>query len=341
MENNEKLYKFIYPNSNDELLSFSRTDLHKLFDLINSSELGLRNRLNIDEFVTFGMEIESEKANVKRIEDSVKKLCTKEAWSVGMDMSLDKGVEVKSPIMIDEEDSWKDVNNVCTTMKKDSTIRYNAGGHVHIGSQILGDDLESWINFIRLWGVYENIIFRFSSGEFLTHRPHAYRYAEPVAREFLEKYNSLNPKEKTLYFLLHDFECREDRDFAINLSNVVCSNPGSVQQRNTIEFRCPNGTLNPVIWQNNVNFFVKMLNYSKNQKYDSDKIDRRYRSIRNKNFQLEDYSEIYVNQMLELCDLVFDNNLDKIYFLKQYLKLFEVYNGTEDYIKTKRKIFME
>ena len=340
MESNEKLYKFIYPESNDALLSFPRIDLRKLFDLINSSELGLRDKLGIDKSISFGMEIESEYVK-KAIHKLIERVKTKNVWKAGYDMSLKDGVEVKSPILTDEKGAWEDLNSICSFLREHSKIDANAGGHVHVGAQILGDDLQSWVNFIKLWGVYENIIFRFASGEYLTYRPHLYRYAEPVARDFLEKYNKLNPKEETLYFLLHDFECHDDRDFAINLTNVVCSDPKTLKDRNTIEFRCPNGTLNPSIWQNNVNFFVKILNYSKNPKYDSDTIDRRYKSIKRKNLKLEDYNEIYIKQMLELCDLMFDNNLDKIYFLKQYLKSFEVYNEKEDYVKTKRRIFME
>ena len=32
------------------------------------------------------------------------------------------------------------------------------------------------------------------------------------------------------------------------------------------------------------------------------------------------YSRIYMEQAIELADMIFDNNLDKIYFLRQYLK---------------------
>lgn len=340
MHNNEELYKFIYPNSDDKLSTFSKSDLHKLFDLIDSSHLGLRDRLGIDKFVTFGMEIESEYAK-NGAHEKIKNASTKNHWEACWDLSLKSGVEAVSPIMIDEVDTWKDVSVICSILKENSKIDRNAGAHVHVGSQILGDDLQSWVNFIRFWGVYENIIFRFASGEYLTYRPHTKRYAEPVAEYFLERYSKLNLKEKTLYFLLHAFDCQEEREYAINFTNVVCSNPKTLMDRNTIEFRCPNGTLNPTIWQNNVNFFVKMLNYSKSSKYDSDTIDRRYKLVKRKKLKLDDYNKIYLNQMLELCDLVFDNNLDKIYFLKQYLKSFEVYNGTDDYIKTRRRIFME
>ena len=32
------------------------------------------------------------------------------------------------------------------------------------------------------------------------------------------------------------------------------------------------------------------------------------------------YSRIYMEQAIELADMIFDNNLDKVYFLRQYIK---------------------
>ena len=91
------------------------------------------------------------------------------------------------------------------------------------------------------------------------------------------------------------------------------------KEGNTIEFRCPNGTLNEVIWQNNLNFFLSLMNYTKdgynNVDYEyyvnkgNDNIDSDY-----------DYSELYLKDALELVDLIFKTNQDKIDFLKQYVK---------------------
>lgn len=36
------------------------------------------------------------------------------------------------------------------------------------------------------------------------------------------------------------------------------------------------------------------------------------------------YNEIYLEQALELCDMIFTKNIDKVCFLRQYLKSFEV-----------------
>ena len=50
---------------------------------------------------------------------------------------------------------------------------------------------------------------------------------------------------------------------------------------------------------------------------------------------LRAYNEtINLKQALEFCDLIFTNNLDKVYFLKQYLKSFKI--RTEPYYKAKK-----
>ena len=48
------------------------------------------------------------------------------------------------------------------------------------------------------------------------------------------------------------------------------------------------------------------------------------------------YDLIYVEDALEFADLVFDNNLDKMYFLRQYFKNFEVDLG-KNYAKLIKK----
>ena len=47
------------------------------------------------------------------------------------------------------------------------------------------------------------------------------------------------------------------------------------------------------------------------------------------------YDEIYIDQALELSDMIFDNNLDKIYFLKQYFKSFDINNKKDEYPEAK------
>ena len=58
-------------------------------------------------------------------------------------------------------------------------------------------------------------------------------------------------------------------------------------------------------------------------------------NIIRKNYQIYSYNQIYLEQALELCDMIFDNNLDKIYFLRQYLKSFETTFRIDKLVKCK------
>ena len=90
--------------------------------------------------------------------------------------------------------------------------------------------------------------------------------------------------------------------------------------------------MDPIIWQNNLNTLVNFLLYTKYSKFDLDTIIKRRNETE---YRFELYDEIYLDQALEFCDLIFDNNYDKVYFLKQYLKGFEFQNYKKEYSKAK------
>lgn len=69
-----------------------------------------------------------------------------------------------------------------------------------------------------------------------------------------------------------------------------------------------------------------MLLYSKSTRYNDDIIQNRRNINEDKYSKLSWYGEIYLQQALELCDMLFTNNFDKVYFLRQYLKSFEIGN---------------
>ena len=184
-----------------------------------------------------------------------------------------------------------------------------------------------------MWSVYENILFRFFYGEYLTGRFSLEQYAEPLAESFWFDYCAIMRNKPELDEII--YHITHTRHQAVNFKHVNRTNISNYSKNNTIEFRCPNGTLDPVIWQNNVNAIIKLLYYVKSNKYDDDIVENRHMINRNKYYSLESYNEIYLDQALELTDMLFDNNIDKIYFLKQYLKSFEICNTPKTYPKGK------
>lgn len=315
----EEIFKFINPKENTKLSLMSGYDLQDLMILFDEYYMKLRNKLGFDPDITFGFELEYEHAKNEKIRELLSEKFLNHDWCIKSDATLSNGAEINSPVLRDNVKTWEDLDSVCKIVRPLATIGVNSGGHIHVGAHILGKNSESWLNFIKLWSVYENIIFRFSYGEFLTGRPKILNYAKPMSKYFYEEYENFEDDSvESIISRLSDSKYK-----SVHFGHVDKTDCNRLKKKNTIEFRCPNGSLNPVIWQNNVNLFVRLLNYSKSRKYDDDLIKKRNKINLDIYSNLNLYDEIYLEQALELCDMIFTNNLDKINFLKQYLKSFK------------------
>lgn len=306
-------------SSNDDFLLFNKTDLEHILTLINKYKLELRSTLDIPLSDTFGLEIECEYANKYEMILSLIR-----NWKIVNDSSLESGVEINSPILTDTKESWEELKKVCKMASKYSKVGENCGGHIHIGKQVIGKNYDAIVNFMKLWAVYEPVIFRFSYGEFLGPRPKLLQTAKPVSDYYLRLSEGCDLDNirfsKLMYYLTNS------KYLAVNFRHF--------NTLGTLEFRCPNGSFNPVVWQNNVNLFLKMLIYSSSSKYNYDFINEKISKLESGVV----YDKINVNDALEFIDLIFDNNLDKVYFLRQYLKSFEEeceYKKAKTFCKTR------
>lgn len=319
MENDKRIFNYLNPYSNDNLSSLKISDLNNIVKYINYYYLELRYNLGISINDTFGVEIECEEADEVEIKRKIQ-FHNLNHWNIEDDISLFKGCEVTSPILIDSIDTWKELSIICGVVKNNAVIGNSTAGHIHIGSQVLGNKAYSWLNLFKIWSTYENIIFRFLYNEFLNARPSISQYALPISKKILLNYDYIEAMCKNNFKLVIK-NIFYDKNNSVNFQNVK---NGNFSRNNTIEFRCPNGTFNSIVWQNNINLLVKILNYCKSKKFNDEIINSRMKLIDKNNMDLEWYHNIYIEEAIEFCDLIFDNNLDKIYFLRQYFKSFEI-----------------
>lgn len=310
--------QFVSFHSCDLLSKMNIKEQEELKKQLLKYKLDYRDTIKIDSNTTFGIEIEME---YNKGENFYKELSSfyEKGWNLEYESTLINGDEMKSPVLRDN-DSWDDLKKICNILKKYYTIKKTCGGHIHIGTQILGDEKTNWQNFCKLWSTYENVIYRFTAGEYLNTRKYASCYAKPLAKaiQFYKKENE--------YSIQGIFT----KDKAVSFKKVKKFEESF---NNTIEFRCPNGTLEPIIWQNNINFLIQFLTYCKNKNFNYDVVDKREKDVSNNFHQ---YHFIYFEQALELVDLIFDNNLDKLYFLRQYLKdgrQLKEYQKSKNFIK--------
>lgn len=329
--NEVEIFKYLDPNKNFQLTELTNTEKKEMLIKLNKFFLTFRQSLNLKDDATFGFEIEFDDIDYITFYYQIKKYIDLE-WQYKLDPSIPFGAEACSPILKDNQKSWKMFFDVCKLISSSATLTEECGSHIHVGANLLGDDINSWFNFIKLWASYENVIYRFLAGEFVRPRWCMAVYAAPVKDIYYETYNELKSKKNIDAWDIID-KISKGVNFNVNTCGIKDIDINFYD--NTFEFRGANGSFNPVILQNNANFILKLLIYAKSDKFNDEVVNRRMQL----NFSIfqnneDDYSKIYLDQALELADLIFNNNLDKIYFLRQYIKLFEVDNTSFKKVKT-------
>lgn len=333
---------FIDENKNDYFSDLRGIDLQDLLLETENYLLEYRDGLGLPSDITFGTEIEYEGVFKYRADCYVKANLSN--WHSDTDCSLSTGGEITSPIMIDNSKYWYELGNICKYLSEaGADTSHRAGGHVHIGTQALGRDIEAWRQFLKLYTMYESVIFRFGYGDKVNGRERQIKYAPPIADHLYKNLDNINnvrsfSKMRDILIFMRDYKNYPiPRYTAINFYNVDYNYPGEQLEQNTIEFRSPNATTNAIIWQNNINAFAKMLLSARNRNIDEDFLDYKL-AHEFVPFCGNEYTYNIVNlkSVLEFVDLVFNNNLDKIYFLRQYLKDFQDGYGVKAATKAKK-----
>ena len=326
--------------TNNLFSQFSELDKKELISFLDNFYLHYRNNLNFnDNTLTFGIEIEFEQCLLEKVTEllSCSNLFN---WSTKKERSINTGGEINSTILTDNANTWLEVKQVCTILKeKGALINENCGGHIHFGSTILGDNYNSWLTFIKCIIAFEKVLFRFGYGEEVKERHSVRKFAYPVSyllKEILYSenidFNNINTEK-----LLDIIKDRTSKRSSVSFQKVNINDLNNIQD-NTMEFRFPNGTIEEIIWQNNINTLGKLLLAVKNDKIDIDVIDFLLKNIQkesNINILLMDYGSIHLNTALLFCDMIFDNDLDKLYFLRQYIK-----NSYKDTYQERQKKFI-
>jgi len=234
--------------------------------LLKNKLIKYRTSLNLPKEVTFGVEIEYE--NI--VKDTVSYLLEEENcfnpifkhWINKTELDLTEfnslaeelNGEINSPILYDNITTWKNLKTTLEILNNNGAlITQRCGGHINIGTHILGNSSEYWRNFFLLWLLYEEEIYSFSKGEYNKIRFDKENLFKKISPDLLIE-NILNIEQES-YLLSLPF-CVYDKFHDIYLNRFIKE---KIVDGNRIEFRIPNGSLNEEIWQNNINFFSKFM----------------------------------------------------------------------------------
>ena len=295
--------------SSDKLSKLSKKSLDEYFNYLSKQQLYYRDSLFLQEFVTFGIEIEYEKFKKEKVDNFTRKNLKK--WQSKDDVTLRRGGEVSSPILTDTLTTWKELREICTYLRKSKVyIKGNAGGHIHVGAHIMNADLEAWRCFLKTYMIYENELVYFLNGEDKLARKRVSEYAKLVSSTYYKRLDDIN-EARDLSELYYAIMLSKKNALSFYYTKLKSTHRDVY---NTVEFRSPNGSVNELVWQNNVNTITKLMLAARNKKIDEDFLDYKLEKEPDK-FSL-------LPKALELADIIFDNDLDKMYFLKQYKKDF-------------------
>ena len=293
--NNYKIFELLSCNNDCKIGRLSKNSKNELINYINEYYLELRNSIDINNNDTFGFEMEAEVFKYSKVYELMNKY--------GFDLS-----------------KW--------VIKPDNSL-YKGFEDIHVGAHTLNNSKEVVIRLILLICAYENIIYRFAYGEFLNERPRIEMYARPCSKSWYEMLSVFNNYNYLSSFEMIKWLSCNDKNMGINLTNVKSLD--EIKDKNTIEFRMFNYTLNSIIWQNNYNLVNHFINYCNSDSFDYDTVLSRIEVNKNNFNNLDYYRMIDSAGAIEFVDLIFDKNIDKIYFLRQYLKSME--ETTSKYLK--------
>ena len=318
MSEEYSIFDFVYPNQNDSFSSFNSSELKEFLDKLDKFLLEYRKSLLVDKKNSFGLELECNKVNQKITNENLSRLNLRGHWKTVIETTLDEGIEICSPILKDEPRTWEDLYKVCVYMDNKTNDCHKGAAHVHVGAHSLKSN-EAIIRLLELYSTYENIIFRFGYGEDLKERAEISKFATPISSDFWINASTIRRFNLTYNEIVELLKSSKYR--SLNFNNLA-KHENIFKRGNTIEFRCANGTLNPIIWQNLVNLYLNIINSCNN--LDLNVVYERHQKMERYAGMLDLYNEIFLDQALEFADLVFHNNADKVFFLVQYLKEFDI-----------------
>ena len=208
--------------------------------------------------MTIGVEIESEGlASREEIEKIIGNLLKERTWELSSDITLINGTEAISPILRKDTASHEiyTVCNALYSLGQETSER--CGGHIHIGADYL-TDLQDWKNLRNIWNNTEKILYIISNRKGEIPREEVLKYAKPISGKDESKQKTINLESESDLenFIAGIKKIQGDRFSAINYVNV------GEEEKNTIEFRLPNGTLDPTTWIENINLFGGLVRVS-------------------------------------------------------------------------------
>ena len=297
--------------------------LSKLYEKGAFGYINLTSSICLPHEMTIGIEIETEGKNSRFINTDI----LPSGWDIHFDTTLNKGTEVVSPILHSGDE--KEIAKVCSILTSlEQSISGNCAGHIHIGANYFGNDVESFKILLEMFANAERILFLISNKTGDIPREKSFRFAIPITSKIVNKnisfdsINDMNGFSKNI----HDIQdmYAKPRYSSINFENL------NIPLQNTIEYRTPNGTLDPNVWIDNINLFGGLMVASRNISF---AFKKSYDSMTDEDkkflYLYEKLKDVNISDLerLELLLSLLPSSIDKNIYLDRYDVNSKLVNG--------------
>ena len=260
-----------------------------------------REKLNIPRKVNFGLELELDKVNP----NEVYKLVRKEfgnTWLVKEEKGLPKGenAELVSPVLNNIKETWMMLKKMGELLEKINPDYNRCSFQVNFDGSML-PSIKDRVRFLKLYAMYEDIIYRFSKGEDSSYRDSLEMYASPI---ILTLKGTLSISDNATVDMFTN-----QKRYGITFKDI---------DKDLIEFRTPNMTSDPIYWQNYINTFYHLLKCAASPRYDKDEVDK-YIDAYSRIYILESYEMLREEKAKKFVKTIFNSNVDKSQFMHQYI----------------------
>lgn len=269
---------------------------------LKNNPLEYREKLTIPSSVNFGLELELDKINPNKVYRLIRNNFGTE-WSVKTDDSLtkDKNAEIVSPVLQNQKETWILLRKMGELLEKLNPSYEKCSFQINFDGTFL-PSIEDRTRFLKLYAMYEDIIYRFSKGEDDNYRESLETYAAPIALA-----------------LKSSLALGDENPVDMFTNNKRYGIVFKLSDKDLIEFRTPNMTSNPILWQNYITTFYYLLEFTASRKYCKKEVDR-YIEASFKMYPLENYELEKREKALQFTRKIFPHSIDQISFMHQYLR---------------------
>lgn len=234
------------------------------------------------------------------------------------DKETKTGGELSSRILTNAKNDWCELKEICEFLINNmSTIDENCSTHINIDIRDLINNAKFWETLLKIIALMEEEIKLFYMGEKYFIRKTKSEYARSLRFYLIQYINKVNFKD-------HNFNYKM-RQYPICARTLFTNKDGIHLTKGRVEIRYPNGSLNPYIIQNYINFSLKLVDSILRNKWDLEELTFKINhELEEMNFLLpEDGNYKLFEQLVEKISI---DKEDENCFIKQYEKVLSTKN---------------